>query len=417
MNADGGAISFASGVVPASVRREGFMDSRLVWLALAAFVGSTEGGLINGLLPGIGADMGVSTGQTGQVVLGYSLGYAIGTPVVSVLLGGVGRRRILAGGMLMLSLCAVLMAVAPYFHWAVGARTLLALGAGTYTATALSVAAQLAPPGQRGRALQVVTMGQSLATLVGVPLGAFIATQFSWRIDYWAIAAMALVASVALYRRLPTGMHGDTQSMADRIRVLGNPGVGAALLTMVLFFLATYPPLIFVGALLTELEIDLKLLPIVLLLNGLGAMGASVTAGRFADRLGARRAVTLSALMLIGSLGLMVALPHLPETWRLPATLVAFALQGYIGWAFWIAHCSEMARLAPSSVPVAMSLELTGLSIGMAIAAGFGGLLLDAWGINRLCMLAIPVAGAAVAVWLLLPPRMAGPETAASPLK
>lgn len=393
------------------------MDSRLVWLALAAFVGSTEGGLINGLLPGIGADMGVSTGQTGQVVLGYSLGYAIGTPVVSVLLGGVGRRRILAGGMLMLSLCAVLMAVAPYFHWAVGARTLLALGAGTYTATALSVAAQLAPPGQRGRALQVVTMGQSLATLVGVPLGAFIATQFSWRIDYWAIAAMALVASVALYRRLPTGMHGDTQSMADRIRVLGNPGVGAALLTMVLFFLATYPPLIFVGALLTELEIDLKLLPIVLLLNGLGAMGASVTAGRFADRLGARRAVTLSALMLIGSLGLMVALPHLPETWRLPATLVAFALQGYIGWAFWIAHCSEMARLAPSSVPVAMSLELTGLSIGMAIAAGFGGLLLDAWGINRLCMLAIPVAGAAVAVWLLLPPRMAGPETAASPLK
>ena len=74
------------------------MDSRLFWLAVAAFVGSTEGGLVNGLLPAIGEEMKVTAGQTGQVVLGYSLAYAIGTPILSVLLGGVGRRRVLAGG-------------------------------------------------------------------------------------------------------------------------------------------------------------------------------------------------------------------------------------------------------------------------------------------------------------------------------
>ena len=74
------------------------MDSRLLWLAVAAFVGSTEGGLVNGLLPSIGQEMQVTAGQTGQVVLGYSLAYAIGTPILSVLLGGVGRRRVLAGG-------------------------------------------------------------------------------------------------------------------------------------------------------------------------------------------------------------------------------------------------------------------------------------------------------------------------------
>ena len=73
------------------------MDSRLFWLALAAFMGAVEGGLIAGLLPLISADMGVSIGQAGLLVLGYSLAYAIGTPLLAVLLGGVGRRRILAG--------------------------------------------------------------------------------------------------------------------------------------------------------------------------------------------------------------------------------------------------------------------------------------------------------------------------------
>ena len=49
------------------------MDSRLFWLALAAFVGSTEGGLVSGLLPSIAEDMNVTAGQTGQLVMGYSL--------------------------------------------------------------------------------------------------------------------------------------------------------------------------------------------------------------------------------------------------------------------------------------------------------------------------------------------------------
>ena len=135
------------------------MDSRLFWLALAAFVGSTEAGLVAGLLPAIGEDMNVTAGQTGQVVLGYSLAYAIGTPVLSVLLGGVGRRRVLAGGEFTLAVCALLIAVSPFFAWLVSARTLLAVGAGLFTATALATAAMIAPPGQRGQALQVVSMG------------------------------------------------------------------------------------------------------------------------------------------------------------------------------------------------------------------------------------------------------------------
>lgn len=381
------------------------MDSRLFWLAVAAFVGSTEGGLIAGLLPSIGEEMKVTAGQTGQVVLGYSLAYAIGTPILSVLLGGVGRRRVLAGGQFTLAVCALLIAVSPFFLWLVGARTLLAIGAGLFTATALSTAAMIAAPGQRGRALQVVSMGQSLAVLLGVPVGAYVATQFSWRLDYFAISAASFAAALVLYLRLPKGMLGDQQSLRERMRVFGNRGVPPALATTLLFMVAAYPPLVFIGPVMSGAAISHELLPFPLLANGIGAVLASMTAGRVADRLGNRVTVVLSTLGMIIALAVLVPLPHLPIELRAPTLFVTFGVLGYVGWAYWIAHCSEMAHLAPSSVPVAISFDLTALNLGVAVAAVVGGAIVDGWGPNLVGVACVPVAVAALVVGLLTPTR------------
>jgi predicted MFS family arabinose efflux permease len=388
------------------------MDSRLIWLALAAFVGSTEGGLIAGLLPSISEDMNVTPGQAGQVVLGYSLSYAIGTPILAVLLGSIGRRRILAGAQLTLAVCAILIAVSPFFAWLVGARTLLAVAAGLFTGTALAVAAMIAPQGQRGRALQIVSMGQSLAVLVGVPIGAWVATTYSWRIDYIAIAMMAAIAAAALFLKLPTGMHGDAQTMADRARVIRNPGVVPALVTTMLFMVAAYPPLVYIGAVMDEAALDKSGLPLMLFANGVGAVVAGLSAGRLADRIGNRQVVAGTGILLVICLAALVALPHLPPVTRGATLFVSMAVIGYCGWAYWIAHCSQMAHLAPSSVPVAISLNLTALNIGVAIAAAVGGIVLDRFGANMLSIVAIPVGVAGVVLWLMIPDRPAAAASA-----
>lgn len=377
------------------------MDSRLIWLALAAFVGATEGGLIAGLLPSIGADMGVTAGQTGQLVFGYSIAYAIGTPLLAVLLGSIGRRRILAGAELGLAVCAFLLAVAPFFEWMVGVRTLLAVCAGTYTGTAMATAAMIAPVGQRGRYMQVISVGQAIAALAGVPIGAYVAAQFSWRFNYGAIAVMAAAASLALYLRLPRGMPGDTQSMRDRIRVLGNPGMVPALLSTLLFMIGASPVMIYIGAIMSDAGLGLLYMPLVLLANGVGGMGASFTAGRLADWLGNRPAVTAASLLVIVLLAGYAMLPHVASEWRLPLLLLVLAFQGYVGWSYSIAVSSEMAHLAPSSVPVAISLNMAAFNIGMAVAAALGGIVVDTWGANALSYAGVPVVIAALAIWLL----------------
>lgn len=379
------------------------MDSRLLWLALAAFVGGTEGGLIAGLLPSISQDMGVSIGQAGLLVLAHALAYAIGTPLVAVLLGSFGRRRILAGAELGLAVCALLMAIAPQLEVMLGVRALLAVCAGTFTGTAMATAAMLAPPGQRGRAIQIITLGQSLAVLMGVPLGAWLATQFSWRINYAAIAAMAAAASLALYLKLPRGMPGDTQSMRDRVRVLANPGVLKALGSTTLFMGGAAAVMIYIAAVMTGAGIGLASLPIVLFANGLGAVGSSMSAGRIADRLGSRRTIILAASVVIAALLCFVALPHLPLGLRLPVLFVTFSLLGYVGWGYWISSSSQMAQLAPTSVPVAISLNMAALNIGMATAAAAGGLIVDTWGGNLLAIAAIPMVVGALLIWLSVP--------------
>jgi predicted MFS family arabinose efflux permease len=378
------------------------MDTRLFWLALAAFVGATEGGLIAGVLPSISQDMGVTIGQAGLIMVGYALAYAIGTPLLAVVLGGVGRRRILALSELGLAVCALLIAIAPVFPIIVGMRIVLAVCAGTFTGTAMATAAMIAPTGQRGRAIQIVTMGQSFAVLIGVPVGAYVAAHFNWRFNYAAIAAMAAAAALVLYLRLPKGMHGDTQSMKDRIRVLGNPGVVQALVVTLLFIGSSFALLIYVGAFMAEVGIGLAALPVVLLASGIGAVVASLTAGRIADALGNRLMVISSTLVMIIGFGAFAVVPALPLELRLPLLLLIFVAQGYVGWGYWIAHCSQMAHLAPSSVPVAISLDMAALNIGMALAAAAGGIVVDNWGAVALPYVGAPLAVLALVVWLTI---------------
>lgn len=379
------------------------MDSRLFWLSLAAFVGAIEGGLIAGILPLISADLGVTLGQAGMLVLFYSLAYAFGPPLLALLLGGVGRRRILAWSEFGLAVCALLMVLMPFFEGLVIIRTVLAVVAGTYTGTAMATAAMLAPLGQRGRYMQVISMGQAIASLAGVPLGAVLATQFGWRMEYVALAIMAGLAALALYVKLPRGMPGDQMSIAERLRVLRNPAMGTALLSTLVFMIGSAPLMVYVSALMTAAHVGYDALPLVLLAGGVGAIACSATAGRMADRFGSRRTATISGLAVIAVMAVFVGLPYVPVDLALPALMLTVGAQGFMVRTYAIAVASHMAQIAPEAVPVAISLNMSAFMIGMAVAAALGGLVLDSFGAMALPLIGGPLVGLSLLIWRRVP--------------
>src|SRR5690606_15229158 len=109
-----------------------------------------------------------------------------------------------------------------------------------------------------------------------------------------------------------------------------------------------------IGATMQSASIGYDALPLVFLAGGIGALACSFSAGRIADRLGNRTAGTMAGLAVIVVLAAFAVLPHLPDDTALPAILLIVAAQGYTVWAYAIAVASQMAQLAPSSVPVAI---------------------------------------------------------------
>lgn len=379
------------------------MDSRLFWLSLAAFVGAIEGGLIAGVLPLISDDVGVSLGQAGQLVFFYSLAYAFGPPLLALLLGGVGRRRILAWSEFGLAICALLMVLMPFFEGLVVIRTVLAVVAGTYTGTAMATAAMIAPVGQRGRYMQVISMGQAIAALAGVPLGALLAVNFGWRIEYVALAIMASLAALALYVKLPRGMPGDTMSIGERLRVLRNPAIGIALLSTLIFMIGSAPFMVYISALLTSVGVGYEALPLVLLSGGIGAVACSATAGRMADAFGSWQTASISGLAVVAVMASFLTLPLVPADLALPALMLVVGAQGFMVRTYTIAVAAHIAQISTGAVPVAISLNMSSFMIGMAVAAAIGGFVVDEFGALTLPLVGTPLVGLSLLIWRLVP--------------
>lgn len=388
------------------------LDVRLFWLALGGFAGGTEGALIGGLLPGIGDEMGITVGEAGYLVVAHALAYGIGTPILATLLANINRRRILAGAEFVFACAAILVALSPSFAPMIGARIFVALGAGLYTASAMATAVQISPPERRGRAIGTVVMGQSLASLAGVPLGAWLASTYSWRVSYLMIGALGIVASIALFTQLPRGLTSERRTLRERLSVLKTPGVPMALFISLIFTGATSLPVVYVGPLALETaHLGRDMLPFVLLAAGLGAFAGANLGGRLADRLGSTNAILVTAVAQLGVLLAFIGIAWLPAGLALPAFLTTMGVASFVTWAYWPAQSSRLAELAPTAVPLALALNMTAFNIGIAITARAGGATVDTLGALAAVWVAVPFAVVTIlVVWWVGRSRPATPR-------
>lgn len=128
-----------------------------------------------GMLNPMAEGLGLSVSEAGWVLTVYALAYAVGSPVVVALSGAWTRRFVLAFGLLAFCIASAISAFSPDASVLFAARILAALGAGLFTPVAASVAAIMSQPEQRGKSLAAVFFGLTLAQVISVPVGSFIA--------------------------------------------------------------------------------------------------------------------------------------------------------------------------------------------------------------------------------------------------
>ena len=353
------------------------MDLRLLLLSLTTFAAGLAESILIGILPPLAEDLRVSISLAGQLTTLFSLGFALAAPLLGWLTRRIERRRLLLATLLLFALSNALAALAPGYLGLLLARLGMSACCGLLIVLASLLAAELAAPAQRGRAIGLIFMGISGSLVFGVPLGVQISDWFGWRWIFAGIAVYSLPLCLLLWRYLPQRQAGDLPGREGYLRQLRQPALWLAQLVSILllgghFTLFAYftPYLASMAGIRSPSEISL-----ILLLIGLAALSGGYIGGWLADRLGHRRALRLVPAAF--ALALAAVPLSLGSIGFLPVLMVWSA----ISWMISPVVQSFLLRSDPASGSAGVALNTSAMHLGVGLGAALGGLVVAALGV------------------------------------
>ncbi|MGB3555785.1 MAG: MFS transporter, partial [Jannaschia sp.] len=280
---------------------------------------------------------------------------------------------------------------------------------GLTTPVSAAVAAGLAAPESRGRVLALVFMGITIAGVLGVPAGSWIAYTYGWRVAFHLVGGLATAFAVVIWLLVPAGLRFQPVRLADLRTALVDGRLMLAIGFTAIFLGAIYVPYTYLAPLLEErMGLGRNGVTAALVVCGLGAVAGNFAGGWLSDRLGPFR--TLRALTL-GQVAIMPLLSLLPMPLGL-AMMLFFVWNG-VGFAFNSSQQVRLVALAGAQAPVALALNAACIYVGAALGAALGGRVVAGAGLS-----ALGVAGgitALLAVAAILASQRLTPVDRASP--
>ncbi|MDB4930151.1 MAG: transporter [Myxococcaceae bacterium] len=163
-------------------------------VAMVQFINILDFMMVMPMGPDFAAALGIPLSHLGLIGGSYTLSAMLSGLVGSLFLDRVGRRNALLVAMLGLVTATALGGFARGFSTLLIARVLAGAFGGPATAVSMSIIADTVPAERRGKAMGVVMGAFSLASVFGVPLGLELARRGGWRLPFFAVAALGLVA-------------------------------------------------------------------------------------------------------------------------------------------------------------------------------------------------------------------------------
>ena len=254
-------------------------------LAIGTFLMGTTEFMMVGLLPEIAEDLGVSVGHAGLLITIFAVGMIVGAPTMVILTRRLPRRLTLALALAVFAALHLVVALGSGFGLLLTARFVTAWVTGAFWSVAAVVAACAAGPAASARAIGVVIGGGMLATVVGVPLGAFAGQLLGWRGPFWALAVLAAIAAAVILRFVPhDNPDRRVPSITSELSGLRSRQLWLVLVSSTFILggvMATYS---YIAPLLTvRAGLPSNLVPLALVGFGAGALLGTVLGGRAGD--------------------------------------------------------------------------------------------------------------------------------------
>ncbi|MCE9900179.1 MFS transporter [Raoultella terrigena] len=371
-----------------SVRRRW---TAVIAVGLATFSVVTTEMLPVGLLTSIAETLSITTGSAGLMISLPALLAALFAPFVVIASGGIDRRWILCGLLALLVIANLASALAPNLILMLAARILVGFCMGGIWAIAGGLASRLVPQNATGLATSIIFGGVAAASVLGVPLGAFIGDAIGWR---WAFGIMAIFSALVLVFHLaviPSLPVTGSANISQFITQLGNRKIQTGLFLTLLLVTGHFVAFTFVRPLLISVSgVDTQWIGAILF-----AYGAAGIAGNFLAGIAAARCTTFTLIAIAAGLALTPLLfITAGQSVTGGAGILIFWGLAYGGLS--VGLMTWMMKAAPRALEIAAALYVGVFNTGIALGSWSGGQIVDMLALTDTLWLACGLAAAAL---------------------
>ena len=362
------------------IDKERFFNLPVVILIASSFMLGMSEFIVVGILPDIAADLKISEVTVGNLVSLFAFVYAPVTPLGSALSARFPRFAthltligiFLAGN--------ILCAFAPNYAVLVVARIMIALVSGTLVAVAMTYAPDVTTDRFRTKFIAWVFSGFSIASVVGVPVGTWVANTFGWRWAFHMINVLTIMLIVGMVVALPRNSHIVKIGFLARTRsrLFWARRIQLGVLDVVCGAAASYVFYTYLTPIMRdEVHVPEQYLSVGLVIFGAACLWSNLYGGKLADRgrgvepLTHIRPIYCAHAVLMASL---VVAHWVPVYGAL--LLVVLGMFMYLqNSASQVLYMDVASQSHPGSLNLAASLNSMSFNIGIALGSAVGGLI------------------------------------------
>jgi len=390
-------------VRPAAWRRGAVVAA----LMLAAFTFNTTENIPVGLLSLMADDLKVSLTAVGTLVTGYGLTVAVVSIPIAHATRSVPRRYLMTGLLGLLAVASWVTALGSVsYGLLLAARVATALAQAAFWAVMGPVAVGLFPPERRGRVIGLLSVGGSLATVLGVPAGTWLGGRTGWQTPFAVLGTLALVSLVAVVVLLPTSRpqenHAAYGAAPDRRRFL------TVLATTALSVTGVFAGFTYIVAFLDDVSGfgEDAVSAVLFAFGAAGLVGVTVT-GPLLDRFPRATLAVPVATQAVALIGLYAG-----GSSQVATVMLLMVLGASVGPVF-MATQSQVLHTAPGRTETALAANSAAFNVGVAAGALLGGALLPLVEVRGTVLVGglLTVGALAVVTW----PRSRMSATVAEP--
>lgn len=358
--------------------KERFFNLPVLILIASSFMLGMSEFIVVGILPDIAADLKISEVTVGNLVSLFAFVYAPVTPLGSALSARFPRFAthltligiFLAGNLL----CAF----APNYAVLVVARIMIALVSGTLVAVAMTYVPDVTTDRFRTKFIAWVFSGFSIASVVGVPVGTWVANTFGWRWAFHMINVLTIVLIIGMVMVLPRNSHIVKIGFLPQFRLFFDRRIQLGVLDVVCGAAASYVFYTYLTPIMRdEVHVPEQYLSVGLVIFGAACLWSNLYGGKLADRgrgvepLTHIRPIYCAHAVLMASL---VVAHWVPVYGAL--LLVVLGMFMYLqNSASQVLYMDVASQSHPGSLNLAASLNSMSFNIGIALGSAVGGLI------------------------------------------